>query len=104
MAICCWPRALRTMSSPLESGAYRKVRVPSPGLSAPIVPTSDFSGFDSSDCALASAAASAAIDSLDRCMGSLRLEDIEADGPVLRAASPDAVADALPGVLRQQGL
>src|SRR6266568_5288842 len=104
MAICCWPRALRTMSSPLESGAYRKVRPRSPGLSAPMVATSDFSGFESSDCALASAAASAAIDSLDRCMGSLRLEDIEADGSVLRATRPDPVTDPLPGVLREEGL
>src|SRR6266699_1094182 len=102
VAICCWPSALRTMSSPLESGAYRKVRAPSPGLSAPIVATSDFSGFESSDCALASAAASAAIDSLDRCMGGLRPKDIEADGPRLRAASPDAMTDALLGILGQQ--
>src|SRR6266567_8716474 len=69
-----------------------------------MVATSDFSGFDSSDCALASAAASAAIDSLDRCMGVLRLEDIEADGSVLRAARPDPVADTLLGVLREEGL
>src|SRR6266567_8407256 len=92
------------MSSPLESGAYRKVRAPSPGRSVPIVPTSDFSGFVSSDWALASAAASAAIDSLDRCMGSLRLEDIEADGSVLRATRPDPVTDPLPGVLREERL
>src|SRR6266567_3805802 len=102
--MCCWPSALRTMSSPLESGAYRKLRAPSPGRSAPIVATSDFSGFESSDCALASAAASAAIDSLDRCMGGLRLENIEADGPVLRAAGADAMADTLLGILGQQGL
>src|SRR5712692_7212544 len=69
-----------------------------------MVATSDFSGFDSSDCALASAAASAAIDSLDRCMGSLRLEHIEAHGPVLRAAGPDAVAEALLGILGEEGL
>src|SRR6266852_387292 len=90
------------MSSPLESGAYRKVRAPSPGRSVPMVPTSDFSGFVSSDCALARAAASAAIDSLDRCMGGLRFEDIEAHGPVLRAAGSDAVADALLGILREE--
>src|SRR6202521_2826948 len=92
------------MSRPLEGGAYRKVRAPSPGLSVPMVATSDFSGFDSSDCALARAAASAAIDSLDRCMGGLRLEDIEADGSVLRAAGPDPVTDALLGVLREERL
>src|SRR5436309_741573 len=69
-----------------------------------MVATSDFSGFDSSDCALASAAASAAIDSLDLCMGSLRLEHIEAHGPVLRAAGSDPVTDPLPGVLREERL
>src|SRR5712692_949200 len=69
-----------------------------------MVATSDFSGFDSSDCALASAAASAAIDSLDRCMGDLRLEDLEAHRPVLRAARPDAVSGALLGILREEGL
>src|ERR1700674_5543982 len=92
------------MSRPLEGGAYRKVRAPSPGLSAPIVATSDFSGFESSDCALASAAASAAIDSLDRCMGRLRFEDVEADGPVLRAAGPNAVTGPLLGVFREERL
>src|ERR1700694_4971653 len=80
VAICCCPSALRTISNPLESGAKRKVRAPSPGLSIPMVATSDFSGFESSDCALASAAASAAIDSLHRCMGGLHFEDIEAHG------------------------
>src|SRR6266568_9398339 len=104
MAICCWPRALRTMSSPLESGAYRNVRPPSPGLSAPMVATSDFSGLESSVCALASAAASAAIESLDRCMGSLRLEDVETDRARLRAAGPDPMADRLLGVLRNECL
>src|SRR5713226_7406054 len=92
------------MSSPLDKGAYRKVRAPSPGRSVPIVATSDFSGFESSDCALASAAASAAIDSLDRCMGGLRLEDIEADRPVLRAAGTDSMAGGLLRVLGQQNL
>src|SRR5260370_39033042 len=69
-----------------------------------MVAMSDFSGFDSSDCALASAAASAAIDSLDRCMGGLRLENIETHGPVLRAARPDAVTGALLGILREERL
>jgi len=49
VAIWCWPSALRTMSSPLDRGAYRKLRALSPGLSPPIVATSDFSGLDSSD-------------------------------------------------------
>src|SRR5216684_5928553 len=104
IAICCWPKALRIMSSPLDKGAYRKVRAPSPGRSVPIVPTSDFSGFESSDCALASAAASAAIDSLDRCMGGLRFQDVEAHGAGFGAACSDAVTDALLGILGQQGL
>src|SRR6266702_4806282 len=104
VAICCWPSALRTRSRPLESGAYRKVRATSPGLSAPMVATSDFSGLESSDCALASAAASAAIESLDRCMGHLRLENVKADGTCLRAASANPVADRLLGVLREERL
>src|SRR5207247_9777372 len=91
-------------SSPLESGAYRKVRAPSPGLSAPIVATSDFSGFESSDCALASAAASAAIDSLDRCMACLPVQNVEAHGAGFRASGAYAVANGLLGVLRHQGL
>src|ERR1051326_5363096 len=69
-----------------------------------MVATSDFSGFTSSHWALASAAASAAIDSLDRCMSGLRLEHIEADGPVLRAAGPDPVAERLPGIFRNEAL
>src|ERR1700719_5413036 len=92
------------MSNPLDKGAYRKLRVPSPGLSAPMVATSDFSGFESSDCALASAAASAAMESLDRCMGGLRLQHVEADRARLRAASPDAVADGLLRIFRNQRL
>src|SRR6266536_911328 len=104
MAICCWPRALRTMSSPLESGAYRNVRPRSPGLSAPMVATRDFSGLESSDCALARAAASAAIDSLDRCMGGLRLEEIEANRTGFRAAGADPVSDRLPGIFGKEGL
>ena len=39
----------------------------------------DFSGLVSSACALASAAAIAPIDSLQRCMVVLRREEIEAD-------------------------
>ena len=34
VAISCCPRVLRTISSPLESGAYRKLRSPSPGRAA----------------------------------------------------------------------
>ena len=51
-----------------------------------LVAVSDFSGFTSWACALASAAASAATDSLERCMGGLhgsglRREHIEAHSP-----------------------
>src|SRR5437867_4419715 len=92
------------MSSPLERGAYRKVRAPSPGLSPPIVATSDFSGFESSDCALASAAASAPIDSLDRYMGSLRFWDVETHRSGSRPAGTDPMADRLLGIFRQKGL
>src|ERR1700730_16196138 len=104
VAICCWPSALRTISNPLDRGAYRKLRGTSPGLSASIMPTSDFSGFESSDCALASAAAKPAIDSLDRCMGGLRLEDVEADRPVLRAAGTAPVTGRPLRIFRNQGL
>src|SRR5437867_2432615 len=92
------------MSSPLERGAYRKVRAPSPGLSAPIVATRDFSGFESSDCALASAAASAAIDSLDRCIGRLRIEHVKADRAGLGAAGPNPMAHCLLHVFRNEPL
>jgi hypothetical protein len=50
-----------------------------------MVPTSDFSGFVSSACALASAVAMAPIDSLDRCMSALHPaldgEQVKADRP-----------------------
>src|SRR5262249_10158882 len=78
VAISCRPRLLRTMSRPLESGAYRKVRSPSPRGEL-IVPTNDFSGLVSSACALASAAAIAPIESLERCMGRLQIHEVEAD-------------------------
>ena len=57
-----------------------------------MVATSDFSGLVSSACALASAPAIAPIDSLDRCMVLLSLEEIETDRPRLRALGSDAVA------------
>src|SRR5262249_6509796 len=104
MAISCLPRVLRTMSSPLESGAYRKVRTPSPFRSVRIVALSDFSGFVSSVCALASAAASAAIDSLDRCMLALRFQQIEAHRAGSRSARPNAMPERLPGIFGKKGL
>jgi hypothetical protein len=44
-----------------------------------MVATSDFSGLVSSACALASAAAIAPIDSLERCTVLLRRKEIETD-------------------------
>jgi hypothetical protein len=62
VAISCCPRVLRTISSPLDNGAYRNCRVlPSPRCGS-IVPVIDFSGLASSICVLANAIASAAID------------------------------------------
>src|SRR6516164_327878 len=78
VAISCWPRLLRTMSSPLDSGAYRKVRSGSRGNGERIVPTSDFSGLIISACAFARAAAMVAIDSLHLCMAALHVQDVEA--------------------------
>src|SRR6185437_13364279 len=77
VAISCWPKVLRTMSSPLDSGAYRNDRSASPGPFGRIVATEDFSGLASSACALAKAAARQAMDSLDRCMASLQAEGVE---------------------------
>src|SRR6266550_805151 len=100
--ICCRPSVLRTMSRPLESGAYRKLCPASPRLSVRMVATRDFSGLTSSACALASAAASEATDSLDRGMAALHLQEIEAHRAGLRPACPDAVPDRLLGILRHQ--
>src|SRR5271169_2355223 len=100
VAISCWPRTFRTMSRPLDSGAYRKVRPGSSYRSVRTVAVSDFSGLVSSIWALASAAANAAIDSLDRCMVGLQLDHLEAHRARLGALSPDAVAERLLGILR----
>src|SRR3954449_13463479 len=81
VAISCRPRLLRTMSNPLDSGAYRKVRSASRGKGERIVATSDFSGLVISTCALARAAAMLAIDSLELCTAGLRAQDIKAHGP-----------------------
>ena len=70
------PKVLRTMSRPLDNGAYRNARSDPPGPSR-MVPTNDFSGLLSSIWALAKAAARLAIDSLDRCMAFLRLNEVE---------------------------
>src|SRR5580658_90434 len=90
------------MSRPLERQAYRKVRPGSPYRSVPTVAVSDFSGLVSVTWALASAAARAAIDSLDRCIFGLHVHHLEADRTGLGALGPNAVAERLLGVLRHQ--
>src|SRR5437879_1063172 len=67
-----------------------------------MVPTIAFSGLESSIWALASAVAMAAMLSLDRCMGSLHLDQVKADGARFRAFCPDAVAHRLLGILGHQ--
>src|SRR5437588_59218 len=69
-----------------------------------MVAVNDFSGLTSSACALARAEASAATDSLDRCMDGLRREDIETHCPRFRTLGPHPMPDSLTGVLRHQGL
>src|ERR1700730_17711925 len=79
VAISCWPRILRMMSQPLDSGAYWKVGSGSRGTRDRIVATSDFSGLVSSIGALARAAAIVAMVSLERCIGAaLHTQDIKA--------------------------
>src|ERR1700730_202134 len=103
VAISCCPSVLRTMSSPLESGASRKLRSPSPGRPGRMVAVRYFSGLTSSAWALAKAEASAATVSLDRGMGRLRLQQIKAYRPRFRALGFHAVSDGFPGILGHQG-
>src|SRR3974390_1925572 len=103
-AISCSLSVLGTISSPLERGAERKLRPASPGRPLAMVAVSDFSGLTRCACAFASAAASAANDSLDRCTGGLRVEDIEAHRARFRALGPHAMPDGLLGILRHQRL
>src|SRR5262249_22038134 len=91
------------MSSPLESGAYRKLRSPSPGRPVRMVAVSDFSGLTSSAWALAKAEANAATVSLDRGIGCLHLQHIKAHRAGFRALGFHAVPDRLPGILVHQG-
>src|ERR1700733_3415113 len=67
-----------------------------------MVAVSDFSGLASSDCALASAAAIAPIDSLDPCMARLHVEKIEADRARLGAFGANAVSRGFLGILGHQ--
>src|SRR6516225_2311608 len=69
-----------------------------------MTPVSDFSGLINCACALASAAANAATDSLERCMGRLQVKEIKAHCARLRAPCPQPMADCLLGILRKQGL
>src|SRR6516162_3234369 len=69
-----------------------------------MTPVSDFSGLTNCACALASAAAKAATDSLERCIGRLQVEEIKTHCSRLRAPRPQPMADCLLGILRQQGL
>src|SRR6266702_2847323 len=68
------------------------------------MPTSDFSGLLSSSCALASAAAIAPIDSLERCMAALHAQDIKAHRTGFGSFGSDAMADRFLGVLGHKGL
>src|SRR5215831_9106411 len=103
VAISCCPNVLRTMSSPLESGAYRKLRSPSPGRPVRIVAVSDFSGLMSSACSLARAEASAATVSLDRGMVRLDLQRVKAYSPRFRALGFHPMPDGLLSILWHQG-
>src|SRR5262245_37306278 len=103
VAISCWPSVLRTMSRPLESGAYRKLRSPSPGRPVRMMAVSDFSGLINSACALAKAEASAATDSLDRGMSCLHRQHIKAHCSGSGAFPTHPVANRLFGILRHQG-
>src|SRR5215469_1543919 len=105
VAISCWPKVLRTISSPLESGAYRNCRAPPSPRRGSIVPISDFSGLMSSICALASAVASAAIDGLERCMARLLGrggQEVKTDGARFRTLGPDPMATRLLRIFRHQ--
>src|SRR6516165_9033651 len=105
VAISCWLKVFRTMSSPLDSGAYRKDRSAAAGPSDRIVPTNDFSGLTSCAWALASAAAIVPIVWLLRCMAAdSHVKEIEADGTRFRALRADAVAGCFFRVLGHERL
>src|SRR3954451_21790453 len=97
-AISCSLSVLRTISMPLDRGAYRKLRSVSPALPVVMVAVRDFSGLTRCACALANAEARAAKVSLDRCTGGLRIQDFKAHGICFRALCSYAVPDGLLGV------
>src|SRR5258707_3153650 len=68
-----------------------------------MVAVSDFSGLMSSAWALAKAEASAATVSLERGMGGLHLQHIEAHRPRFGALCSHPMPDGLPGILGHQG-
>src|SRR5215469_15032985 len=104
VAISCWLKVFRTMSSPLDSGAYRKDRSAAVAPSERMVPINDFSGFTSCAWALASAAAIVPIVSLDRCTAALRFKEVEADCAGFGAFGPHPMANRSFGILRHQRL
>src|ERR1700676_3838126 len=67
-----------------------------------MVAVSDFSGFWSSICALASAPAIAPMVSLERCMTGLQLHEGKTDRTRFGALGPDAMPDRLLSILRHQ--
>src|SRR5215471_19458918 len=69
-----------------------------------MVAVRDFSGFWISDCAFASAAASAPMLSLQCCMAGLHFQNIKADGAGLRPSGPYPVPRGLLRILRHKGL
>src|ERR1700721_1871614 len=103
VAISCWPRHLRTRSSPEDSDAYRNVRLPSRGKGETMVAVRDFSGLDISAWALASAAARMPTLGLDCCMIGLFSQQFEADRSRFRAFCFYAVPSCFPCILRHEG-
>src|SRR5262249_32318449 len=85
------------------ASAARRMLAYTPGRLLRIFAVSDFSGLTSSACALASAEASAATDSLDRGMGRLRFQQIKTHRPRFRALGFHPVPYRLLGILGHQG-
>src|SRR5579872_6197131 len=104
VAISCWPRHLRTRSSPLASGAYLNVRLSSRGNGETMVAVRDFSGLAICAWALARAAANAPMLALDCCMVSLQIKKIETDRARFRSLGTHPVPRGLPGILRHKCL
>src|SRR5256885_10374313 len=67
-----------------------------------MVAVSDFSGFVSSLWALASAAATTPIVSLERCIGHLHIHEVKADRTGFRPLGTQPGAGRLLGILRHQ--